>query len=201
MDLEKKLTVFAEEIRSCPHNLLSKGDLQYLESRHFPECLDVARRIPKIDLLADLGSGGGFPGIIISISRPEIEVHLIEATRKKAEFLFDVSEKLGLNVLVHNERAEELGKQALKGKFPLVTSRAVARLPKLVTWAMPLLSPKGELWAIKGDQWSIEVREARHELRRFHASVIETPNMRPKSSNDVARVVRISSRGSRSMKG
>lgn len=192
MDLQSKLDDFAAQVRACPHNLLSKGDLEQIETRHFPECLEIARRIPDCGKIADLGSGGGFPGIVIAIARPDLEVHLIEATRKKSEFLFDVAERLELRVLVHNARAEDLGRDALKGAFPIVTARAVARLPLLLTWAMPLVSPGGEFWAIKGDQWSKEVREARHELRRLHVSVLETPNMRPKTEESMARVVRIS---------
>lgn len=185
-----QLARFAELLRACPHNLLSRRDLGLLEERHFPECIEIAQRLPACDVLADLGSGGGFPGLVIAIMRPDLQVHCIEATRKKAEFLFDVGEDLGLDVLIHNARAEELGPE-LGEAFPIVTARAVARLPLLVELAFPLLAPGGELWAIKGDQWATEVREARQTLARMHGTVQETPEDRPDGASELTRVVRL----------
>ncbi len=189
--MQEQLEQYAAMVRTCQHNLLSSRDLDLIEERHIPECLEVAMRLPACEVMADLGSGGGFPGLVIAIARPDLEVHLIEATRKKAEFLFDTAEALGLRVLVHNARAEELGTGDLKDHFPIVTARAVARLDKLVGWALPLVAPGGEFWAIKGDLWPQEVREARQALRQLHASVLETPDEHPKASNNLARVVRI----------
>ncbi len=189
--IDEQLRRFAELVRACPHNLMSRRDLELLEERHLPECLAVATRLPKCDLLADLGSGGGFPGIVIAIARPDLEVHLIESIRKKAEFLFDVGEELGLDITVHNARAEELGAGPLRAEFPVVTARAVARLDKLVEWSLPLLTPGGELWAIKGEQWPEEVREARPLLRKMGASVLETPEDTPNAGADAPKVVRI----------
>ncbi len=77
--------------------------------------------------------------------------------------------------------------------FPLITARAVARLPKLLEWSLPLLLPGGELWAIKGDQWKEEVREARQTLRNHQASVLETPEDLadvPEGAPKVIRIVR-----------
>ena len=193
MDLEQKLAAYAELVRVCPHNLLSKRDLGLIEERHIPECLAVAERLPSTEIMADVGSGGGFPGIVIAISRPDLQVHLIESTKKKAEFLFDVGETLGLDIVVHNARAEELGAGPLAEAFPLITARAVARLPKLLEWSLPLLLPGGELWAIKGDQWKEEVREARQTLRNHQASVLETPEDLadvPEGAPKVIRIVR-----------
>ncbi len=191
MSIESKLAAYAELVRACPHNLLSKRDLGLIEERHIPECQQVAERLPKSELMADLGSGGGFPGLVIAIVRPDLQVHLIESTTKKAEFLFDVGETLELDVVVHNARAEELGAGPLAEMFPLMTARAVARMPKLLDWALPMLLPGGEFWAIKGDQWKEEVREARQTLRNHQASVLETPEDLPDAPMNAPKVVRI----------
>lgn len=191
VDLDQQLQHFAQAVRDCPHNLVSRGDLELLESRHIPECRWVAEQLPACGKVVDVGSGGGFPGLVIAIVRPDLEVHLIEATRKKAEFLFDTADQMGLEVFVHNARAEELAAGPLKKSFPLVTARAVARLDTLLGWTLPLLIPGGELWAIKGDQWAEEVREARQTLHRMHASVAETPEDHATTSAIQPKVVRI----------
>jgi 16S rRNA (guanine527-N7)-methyltransferase len=192
--IDTKLQAFAELLRACPHNLMSQGDLALVEERHIPECLQVAHQLPACEVMADVGSGGGFPGLVIAIARPDLEVHLIESVRKKAEFLFDTAEELELNVKVHHARAEDLARGDLAEHFPIVTARAVARLDRLIAWTMPLVASGGELWAIKGDQWPSEVREARKELRRLRASVVQIPTEHPDAANQLARVVRITTK-------
>ncbi len=191
MTIDAQLELFARAVRACPHNLMSRRDLALIESRHIPECRHVAMELPDCGVIADVGSGGGFPGLVIAICRPDLDVHLIEATKKKAEFLFDTAEALDLDVTVHHARAEELGTGPLASTFPIVTARAVARLDVLLRWTLPLLLPGGELWAIKGEQWPIEVREARQVLRQMHASVARTPEDDEVTSPNQPRVVRI----------
>lgn len=191
MEIETALAKYAELVRACPHNLMSKRDLELIEERHIPECRWVAGQLPACDVIADVGSGGGFPGIVIAICRPDLQVHLIESIRKKAEFLFDVGEELGLDLVVHHARAEELAAGPLKATFPIVTARAVARLDRLLPWTLPLLTSGGELWAIKGEQWAEEVREARPILRQMHASIAQTPEDAPQTTSSQPRVVRI----------
>ncbi|MGQ9780029.1 MAG: 16S rRNA (guanine(527)-N(7))-methyltransferase RsmG, partial [Bacillota bacterium] len=88
---------------------------------------------------ADLGSGGGFPGLVLAIVLPRVSFTLIEATQKKAAFLATAAEELGLaNVRVWAARAEEVGRTQGREAFPLVTARAVAPLPVLLELAHPL---------------------------------------------------------------
>lgn len=185
-DVTGDLKAYAAAVRASPHNLLSRAGLEELESRHIPESVRFARRIPNCRSLLDVGSGGGLPGIVIAIVRPEIEVHFLEATTKKAEFLTGVSQDLGLRVIVHNGRAEALAQSELRGAFEVVTARAVARLSRLIPLCAPYLTPEGLLLAIKGDRWADEVTESESVMRRLGMRVVTSPADRP---DDDPRVV------------
>ncbi len=120
--------------------------------------------------LADLGSGGGFPGLALALACPETAVTLIESTRKKAEFLKETAAELSLsNTVVSAARAEELG-EAGADSFDLVTARAVASLPVLVELAHPLLRLGGKLLAWKGPETAGEIEAAQSAMDRLGAS-------------------------------
>lgn len=166
-------------LRESPHNLLSPRGLDELEVRHFPESLAFSARLPTGPRLLDVGSGGGLPGIVIAAARPDLEVHLLDSTRKKTDFLSEACSTLGLAVEVHHGRAEELAGGPLGRTFDLVTARAVAPLDRLVAWAAPFLKVGGQLHAIKGERWSEELTEAESELRRVGLAVLSTPDDGP----------------------
>lgn len=162
--VESLLTSFASLLRASPHNLLSARGLDELETRHIPESITFAESLPRSVRVLDVGSGGGLPGVVIAIVRPDIELHLLEATQKKAVFLAETVEMLGLSVKVHHGRAEALSVGPLRGSFDVVTARAVAPLDRLVGWVAPYLRPGGRLFAIKGERWSLELEAARGSM-------------------------------------
>lgn len=173
---DPRLQRYVDAVLRQPHNLLSHRDRELLWERHLPECQALAARLPRGPArVLDLGSGAGLPGIIIAIERPDLTVELLEATGKKARFLQEVSDELGLALQVHHGRAEELGKHELRGRFNLVTARAVAPLERLVGWAAPFLAPEGQLWAVKGDRWAEELEAATKQLRRQGLVILHTP--------------------------
>ncbi len=172
------LSRFAELLRASPHNLLSARGLSELEHRHFPEGVAFARALPSVARVLDVGSGGGLPGIVVAIARPDLKVHLIEATRKKADFLLEAVTDLGLPVTVHHGRAEELSSGELGRSFDVVCARAVAPLERLVPWCAPYLRPGGQLHAIKGERWADELEAAVPALRAAHLIVRATPTSR-----------------------
>jgi 16S rRNA (guanine527-N7)-methyltransferase len=177
--IDTGLQAYAEMLRESPHNLLSPKGLAELESRHFPESLAFAAALPPAARLLDVGSGGGLPGIVIAIARPDIEVHLLEATGKKARFLEEVNEALGLKVQVHHGRAEELAIGPLHGTFGVVTARAVAPLDRLSAWCAPYLAQGGTLHAIKGERWSEELEASRPAIGQVGLKVLATPTSGP----------------------
>ena len=105
--------------------------------------------IQSAKLIADLGSGAGFPGLVLALARPEARVVLVESVGKKAGFLADAAEELRLeNVEVVGGRAEAW--EAGLGACDVVTARALARLDVLLEYAAPLLRGEGALVAWKG---------------------------------------------------
>lgn len=132
--------------------------------------------------LADIGSGGGLPGIPLAITRPDLHVTLVESIQKKAAFLSAVSKALGLSrVQVNAERAEKLATGPLRGTFDVVTARAVARLSELVPLTAPFVKPGGRLLLIKGQKANDELNDARRVLVKMktrHVETIGTPTGR-----------------------
>lgn len=176
MPPEELLRTYAGAIRACPHNLLSPRGLSELDSRHIPECVAFAEGLPNDGPLIDVGTGAGLPGMVIALVRPDLEVHLLDATRKKTVFLSDTAQLLRVPVTVHTGRAEELGRTELRGRFRIVTARAVAPLARLVTLTAPLLQSGGTLHAIKGESWEGELDDARTAIERAGCEVVAVPS-------------------------
>jgi 16S rRNA (guanine527-N7)-methyltransferase len=136
-------------------------------------CLDAIALLPAIDRetassraagrLVDVGSGAGFPGLALKIARPQLDVTLVDATAKKVGFLEEVIRDLGLTSTraVHG-RAEVLGqKAAFRESFTLATARAVAPLPVLLEFVMPLLDVGGVAFLPKGLAIDDELRRGK----------------------------------------
>ncbi len=170
------LAAYLSAVRSSPHNLMSSRALGELETRHLPESVALARLLPPGPAdLVDVGTGGGFPGVVIACLREDLNVTLVEATGKKARFLEETTTRLGIRARVINGRIEELGRGVLAESFDLATARAVAPLRVLVPWTLPVLRPGGRLFAVKGQRWHEEVAEVHPVLRRLEAEIASVP--------------------------
>ncbi|WP_437663528.1 16S rRNA (guanine(527)-N(7))-methyltransferase RsmG [Sorangium sp. So ce1182] len=159
-------------------NLTSVTDPVEVWEKHV---LDSLTLVPLLDELsagariADIGSGGGLPGIPLAMARPDLKVTLVEATQKKASFLVAVAAGLGLtNVSVRAERAEQLGKGDLRGAFDAVTARAVGRLVMLIPLTVPFVRPNGMVLLVKGQRAEEELAEASWVLGRQRAAFVKT---------------------------
>ncbi len=130
----------------------------------------AARRI------ADIGSGGGLPGIPLAISLPETKFVLMEATGKKARFLEEAVLSLALtNVTVVNDRVEAIGHDdAHRERYDMVIARAVGRLAVVAELAVPLTRVGGHVLAIKGGGATGEIKEAKRALHLLHSRVADT---------------------------
>ncbi len=122
--------------------------------KHFADSLTLFRALPDIAdgaTLADVGTGAGFPGMVLKIARPDLRVTLIDSTAKRLSFLREVADMLDLRgiFLVH-ARAEEAGRDARhRDAYDFVTARAVAALPTLLEWCGPLVRVGGCFVALK----------------------------------------------------
>ena len=160
-------------------NLTRIADRESAEVHHVGDALTLLKFIPAGPLrLADVGSGGGVPGIPLAIVRPDVRVLLIEATRKKAAFLEQASGQLGLqNVQVIAARAEDAGRMPqLRQTCDVVVARAVGTMDWLAEWCLPLLKTGGKLLAMKGPKAAEELPAAEHAIRLLGGS---SPDVHP----------------------
>lgn len=142
-------------------NLVAPSTISQLRARHIDDCLQISRYAdPECGIWADLGSGGGLPGIVLAIffaSRP-VRFMLVESDQRKAAFLRSVARSLDLhNVNVQNDRIEAIN--------PLnaahISARALAPLPRLMPYLDRHMAKDGQAWLMKGEKWQAEVDEAR----------------------------------------
>jgi 16S rRNA (guanine527-N7)-methyltransferase len=139
------------------HNLVAKSTLPDLWQRHFWDSAQLAPMLPPdTHTLADLGSGAGFPGLVLAALRPDISVTLHEATTKKCEFLRAVAARMDIKVTVENARMEDLPQRG----FNVVTARAVAPLPLLLQYAHSFFGPNSIGLFLKGQNVGSELTEA-----------------------------------------
>ncbi|MFO0639074.1 MAG: 16S rRNA (guanine(527)-N(7))-methyltransferase RsmG [Polyangiaceae bacterium] len=147
-------------------------------TRHALDALSLVPHLAHLGdgaAVMDVGSGGGVPGIVLAIARPDLEFLLVEATQKKAHFLEEVASALGLsNVEVAPERAEELAATDLAGSFDAVTARAVAPIERLLPWTAPFVAPGGRLLYIKGQKAPDELKAAKQAMKRLGVKHVET---------------------------
>jgi 16S rRNA (guanine527-N7)-methyltransferase len=145
--------------------LLGPREVPRLWSRHILNCAAVADLVPRPATLIDLGSGAGLPGIVLALLLPDVQVTLLERMERRAIFLDECIQELGLgNAQVCRATAEELaGKRAAD----VVTARAVAPLDRLAGLAAGLVRRGGLILAIKGATAAEEVARARPVLRRL----------------------------------
>ena len=104
--------------------------------------------------MADVGSGAGLPGIVIALVKPRAAITLIEPIPRRAQFLREICEELGVAATVLKSKSEKV-----KSTYDVVTARAVAPLPKLISSTWHLLTPGGRLLAIKGESAGTEMAE------------------------------------------
>jgi 16S rRNA (guanine527-N7)-methyltransferase len=157
-ELRRRLDAFAELVRhwNATVNLIAPGDLGAIWTRHIEDCLQLVPLVPAGAARAiDLGSGGGFPGLVIAIATG-ISFDLIESDRRKAAFLREAVRATGAPATVHPSRIET----AAVPPAPLVTARALARLPRLLELAAPKLAPGGTCLFMKGAAVEAELTEA-----------------------------------------
>jgi 16S rRNA (guanine527-N7)-methyltransferase len=143
-------------------NLVANSTLPHVWTRHVADSLQLLPLAPGATRWIDIGSGAGFPGLVIACALADVagaEVHLVESIQKKANFLRDCANTLGVPAIVHARRIEDFSKVS-KRAFDVVTARAVAPLDKLLGYAIPLLKRGGVGLFPKGQDVEAELTAA-----------------------------------------
>ncbi len=132
--------------------LIGPREVPRLWERHVLNSAAVADAVPPGARVVDVGSGAGLPGIPLALARPDLRLTLVEPMARRVEFLEEVVAELGAPWRVVRGRAEERSVRAAVGPVDVVTARAVAALPRLVSWCRGLLRPGAQLIALVGSR-------------------------------------------------
>ncbi|MSQ46787.1 MAG: 16S rRNA (guanine(527)-N(7))-methyltransferase RsmG [Deltaproteobacteria bacterium] len=173
-----QFATFIAEIQrwSTIADLLSQTDPATLIRKHILDSLALLPWIPQGSRVLDLGSGAGFPGLPLAIAAPGISVTLIEARRKRANFLKASIRTLGLrNVNAYEGRAEHLSHEdTLQAAFDIIVTRATWSIALFLTLARPFLRPDGIVMAMKGPKLQQELEELRDDIEKTGFSHTDT---------------------------
>lgn len=159
-----RLDAFAELLMKWQRavQLVSASSLANLWTRHIADSLQLLDLAPTAKIWADLGSGGGFPGLVLAIAlkdRPGAQVYLIESDQRKSAFLREAARALALPAMIHVKRIEAMAPADLPG-LEVVTARALAPLSELLVLADPLLQNGAKALFMKGANLDNELTEA-----------------------------------------
>lgn len=153
-------------------NLIAPSTVDDLETRHIADSAQLAQlSASATGSWADIGSGGGLPGVVIAILRPDLEVSLIESDKRKCSFLRTCAREMQLaNMTVINARIEQASGLAAHN----LSARALAPMPLLMSYVVRHLDPYGTAWLMKGRNWQSEVDEARKD---WHFDLVAHPSL------------------------
>jgi len=151
-------------------NLTRHSDVEKFVSRDVADAVAIAPHLEAGAHVLDVGTGGGVPGVLLAILRPDLRVELCDSVGKRARAVREIVAEIGLTIPVHEGAAQPLvaaaaeagGHAAAAGRFDVLVVRAVAPLLKLLGWFEPLCEAYGRMLVVKGPRWEEEKGEARH---------------------------------------
>ncbi|MGB8737502.1 MAG: 16S rRNA (guanine(527)-N(7))-methyltransferase RsmG [Rhodomicrobium sp.] len=145
-------------------NLVAPATIPQLWQRHFADSAQLLRLAPRAKIWVDLGSGGGFPALVIAImlaNQEECCVHLIESNARKCAFLSEAARQTGAPARVHNARIADAAASGAVPAADVVTARALAPLDTLLELALPFFGNASAALFLKGREAGVEIAEAR----------------------------------------
>ncbi len=149
-------------------NLTAITDDEGIATKHFLDSLTAIKTGFVKGKVIDVGTGAGFPGLVLKIAQPEIKLMLLDSLNKRINFLKEVSHNLSIDEGIEfiHSRAEDGGKNRnLRGQFDTVVSRAVANLTVLSEWCIPFLKEGGYFLALKGPLADEEIKDAKRAIK------------------------------------
>lgn len=176
-DLAKKLEIYAKELKEWNEkiNLTAITDDEGIAIKHFLDCLLVSKAAEFSGgmKIIDVGTGAGFPGLVLAAAYPEISVTLLDSTGKKLKAVEAIAQAMGVkNVSIVHSRAEEAGKNPqFREKFDFATARAVAELRVLLEYTLPFVKKGGSFLSLKSITAKEEIGGAENSLKLLGGSV------------------------------
>jgi 16S rRNA (guanine527-N7)-methyltransferase len=185
----EKLELLERELRrwQAIKNLVGPATLDQIWDRHIADSLQLLDLAPEARTWLDLGSGAGFPGLVLAIAGAErgLKVHLVESNSRKCAFLRHIARLTGSAAIIHEARLEAIIPSFI-GKADVVSARALAALTQLLDWTAPVLKTGTIGLFPKGRDAEIELTEARKQWT-FEAEIL------PSLTDSEARILRITS--------
>lgn len=150
-------------------NVISRKDIDELYIRHVLHALSLVKfaDFTNCHQVLDVGTGGGFPGIPLAIVFPNVQFHLVDSIGKKIRVVEDIALRLGLA----NVKAEQCRAEQLRGKYDMVTCRAVTQLNDFFGWIQKNLKPDSEVACLKGGELQEELATFRQQHRNMQVKV------------------------------
>jgi 16S rRNA (guanine527-N7)-methyltransferase len=171
-DAVPRLAAYAASLWSWNErlNLTRHTGVEKFVSRDVADAVAIAPHLASGAHVLDVGTGGGVPGVLLAILRPDLRVELCDSVSKRARAVREIVAEIGLTIPVHEGAAQPLVAAAAEagergdrpGRFDVLVVRAVAPLLKLLTWFEPLCDAYGRMLVVKGPRWEEEKGEARH---------------------------------------
>ena len=179
---EEKITKLLEQLvtRSFKfnqnHNLFHRKTKEEIYKKDVLECLEINEHIKKDDKILDIGSGGGFPGLVIGITNPNNKIDLVESNQKKCYFLKQIQHDLCLkNVVILNKRIE---KNNMFGEYDLITARAFASIEKITGLTKTNINQNTRYVLFKGTKIKIEEELLALNTNKFKYEIINQGNQK-----------------------
>ena len=145
-------------------NLTAITEPEEIENKHFLDSLQLTKHISSGSVI-DVGTGAGFPGMVLKIACPQVELYLLDGLEKRLAFLEKVADEIGAECTLMHGRAEDAGHDpALRGSFDAATARAVAQMNVLCEYCMPFVRVGGVFAAMKGSAASEELEQAENAV-------------------------------------
>jgi 16S rRNA (guanine527-N7)-methyltransferase len=152
-------------------NLTAITDPADFAIKHIIDSLTLLPYIPENARLVDIGSGAGFPGMVLKIMRENLQLTLLDSLRKRVNFLHETAETLGFpSIECIHARAEDHAKTHANF-YDITTARAVASMDKLAAWALPLTKSGGSFLAMKGPQIQAELEKSKPAIQKYGGQI------------------------------
>ncbi|MDC0348169.1 16S rRNA (guanine(527)-N(7))-methyltransferase RsmG [Gammaproteobacteria bacterium] len=173
---KEKIELYVQEALAFnkKHNLFIRANRDEVFEKDILDCVPLVEKVEKGSKILDLGSGGGFPGVVLAILRPDCEVHLLEKSQKKCYFLNKTKDTLKLNNI--KVLKQKISKNNTLEEYPTITARAFSSTQNILNLTEKNLKKDGKYLLLKGRIEKIEEEMAAINTNNYKYEIIELDN-------------------------